>query len=116
MTPWEAAANQPDYLSFLISRGWTERAWNNTQPWERTAERVEFNGGLQKTGILRELPGAITETVKEQGRAVGGVVQAVNRSVNRTLLIVAVIALAGASVVYRNELKQTAEAVKKAIQ
>jgi len=115
VTPWEAAATNPDYMAFLLSRGWTKNAWNQSEPWERGQERTEFNGGLQKTGILRELPGAISETVREQGRAVTGVVKSVNRSMNKTLLIVAVIALAGASVVYRNELKDTAEAVKKAI-
>jgi hypothetical protein len=116
VTPWDAAANNPDYLAFLLSRGWTQNAWNKTQPWERGAEYVEFDGGpLQKTGILRELPGAISETVKEQGRAVGGVVQSVSRSVNRTLMIAAVVAVAGVLVVYRSEVKKATEATAKAV-
>ena len=119
MTLWDAAANDPDYLAFLISRGWTPNAWNNTNPLERSAERIEFNGGLEKTGILRELPGAIGETVKEQGRAIGGAVKSVGRSMNRTLMIAAIVAVAGALVVYRSEVRKateaTAQAVKKVI-
>ena len=120
MAPWQAAqTNDPKMYFWLVSHGWTAARYNALQPWERANLRIEMKGGLEKTGILRELPGAIGETVKEQGRAIGGAVKSVGRSMNRTLMIVAVVAVAGVLVVYRNEVRKateaTAQAVKKVI-
>lgn len=105
MNLWQSITD-PEYKAFLQSRGWSESEWNKTQPWERTAERVEFNGGLEKTGILRELPGAVSETVKEQAMAVGGAVKAVGGFATRTLLIVSFIAAVMAVIVYKPTLKK----------
>lgn len=63
MTPWESLDSNPPYKAFLVSRGWTAARWNATQPWERTGERVEFNGGLVNDSLISQLPGAVADTV-----------------------------------------------------
>lgn len=94
------AERDPEFLAFLQSEGWTESEYNKTEALERGELRVEFNGGLEKTGVWRELPGAITETVKEQGKAVVGAAQAVTKGMSRMLGLLAVVAIAVVLIVY----------------
>lgn len=101
MTPWESLDSDPAFKGFVVSRGWTADKWNASLGWERGAERVEFNGGLQKTGILRELPGAVRETVSEQAAAVGSAVTSTGRFLTRTLFLAGGVGVVVAAVVYR---------------
>ena len=82
MTPYETLSNDPAFKSFVLSRGWNEKTWNESKPWQRTDERVQFNGGLQPTGILRELPGAISETISEQKAAVSNAINKAGNTIN----------------------------------
>lgn len=86
---------------FLIANGYNRDSYNALDKYERTDLRVLAYGGLEKTGILRELPGAIGETVSDYGESVANVATGTVRAARNTLMLVAVIAIAGAALAYR---------------
>lgn len=110
MTDWQKVQERdPQFFRWLVDQGWTESKYNRLSNPDQTMLRVEFNGGLVKTGILRELPGAIGETVKEQGEAMTLLAQ----SANTTLRVASVaVAVAGIAFIFHKPILQSLRAVK----
>jgi hypothetical protein len=95
VTLWESTEKEPDFRAFLQSRGWTAAEWNKTTPPERTAERVEYNGGLVDASFAAQLPGAISDTVsgyaEATARAVTGTAAAVSKVARGAVVLLGVI-------------------------
>lgn len=90
---------------WLRAHGWTKEKYDKLKKWEQRELRTEANGGLLKTGILRELPGAIKETVDDYGETIVAASTATGRVLTRTLIILAIIAGGTALVVYNKPIK-----------
>lgn len=106
MTPFDAAANNdPQMYAYLVSNGWTADRYNALKPYERTALRVEMNGGLDEVSFAKEFGKAVVDTSKNYAGTVATVATKTSRNIKFIAAAGAVIAVAGAAVIYRRPIQ-----------